>query len=65
MTVDQVRTLSLADIKAMIEKEMPGVFDAKPTAAKTRSSAAKAKPATTKAKATSSKTAAKPAAAKR
>jgi len=26
MTTDQVRTLTLADVKAMIEKEMPGVF---------------------------------------
>ena len=26
MTVDQARTLSLADVKAIIEKEMPGIF---------------------------------------
>jgi DNA topoisomerase I len=34
ITADQAKTLSLADVKAMIEKEMPGVFDAKPKAEK-------------------------------
>ncbi|GAB4493993.1 MAG: type I DNA topoisomerase [Saprospiraceae bacterium] len=29
MTADQARSLSLADVKAIIEKEMPGAFDAK------------------------------------
>lgn len=29
MTADHARSLSLADVKAMIEKEMPGIFDAK------------------------------------
>ena len=26
MTTDQVRTMTLADVKAIIEKEMPGIF---------------------------------------
>lgn len=30
MTTDQVRTLSLEDVKALIEKEMPGAFAQKP-----------------------------------
>jgi len=34
MTSDQARTLTLADVKAMIEKEMPGAFDAKKPAGK-------------------------------
>lgn len=34
MTNDHARTLSLADVKAIIEKEMPGIFDAKKPAAK-------------------------------
>jgi len=34
MTNDQARTLTLADVKAIIEKEMPGAFDAKKPAAK-------------------------------
>ena len=29
MTADQCRTLTLADVKAMIEKELPGAFDVK------------------------------------
>jgi DNA topoisomerase I len=38
MTNDQARTLSLADVKAIIEQEMPGAFDKK-----TKGSSAKAK----------------------
>ena len=34
MTADQARSLSLADVKAIIEKEMPGIFDNKKPAAK-------------------------------
>jgi DNA topoisomerase-1 len=34
MTADQARTLTLEDVKAIIEKEIPGAFDVKPKAAK-------------------------------
>jgi DNA topoisomerase I len=34
MTAEQARALTLADVKAMIEKEMPGVFAEKPKAKK-------------------------------
>lgn len=34
MTSDHARTLSLADVKAIIEKEMPGIFDTKKGPAK-------------------------------
>ncbi|MBX2891979.1 MAG: type I DNA topoisomerase [Saprospiraceae bacterium] len=40
MTADQARSLSLADVKAIIEKEMPGVFDAKKPTAKSGGKAA-------------------------
>ena len=43
MTVDQCRTLELADVKAMIEKEMPGIFDKKAKPAKATGKASKAK----------------------
>ncbi|MCC6460607.1 MAG: type I DNA topoisomerase [Saprospiraceae bacterium] len=33
MTAEQARTMTLADVKAIIEKEMPGIFSAKPKAA--------------------------------
>lgn len=53
MTEEQVRVLSLSDVKAMIEKEMPGVFDAKPAASKKA-----AKPTAAKTGAPAAKTAA-------
>lgn len=40
MTADQARSLSLADVKAIIEKEMPGAFDNKKPAAKAGNKAA-------------------------
>jgi len=40
MTADHARTLSLADVKAIIEKEMPGIFDNKKPAAKSAGKAA-------------------------
>ena len=45
MTADQARTLTLEDVKAIIEKEMPGVFDKKAPKAKAKGTAAKKKPA--------------------
>jgi DNA topoisomerase I len=36
MTAEQARALTLADVKAMIEKEMPGVFAEKPKAVKAK-----------------------------
>lgn len=46
MTADQAASLSLADVKAMIQKELPGAFDAKKAPAKGKAKApAKRKPA--------------------
>jgi len=43
MTADHARTLSLAEVKAMIEKEIPGAFDAKKPAKKPAKAAVKKK----------------------
>jgi DNA topoisomerase-1 len=43
MTADHARTMELADVKAIIEKEMPGAFAPKKTAAKTAAKTTKAK----------------------
>ncbi len=41
MTADHARTLSLADVKAIIEKEMPGIFDNKKPAGKAKAKSKK------------------------